>query len=434
MRVTDNNKKFGFFWILSNNNIELEEKDKIPGTLSIKDGGQIQLELFSSSCVQIERQTPRIVGTVEDFGPVTLDDCLYHRHNFSCGVQKWFLSVETALIGVQYKANEKLQFYTFQFYIEGLHQWIINAGIKREKDDYKGNFSVKYKIPNEIIYKLDNNIQLSFGYLWGQYNKRNTTELSLQIKERIYCKLTSLQDLSLQDFILTTQRIHSFLCFVMDDIVRLTDVTVTSKTIQDKSNNPVNIKVYYQSRPFIKNNPRLIVPLFLFEYMKNNMEKILNNWIALYNQTDPALKLYLSTQTEDYRFLEDKFLTLVQSLEAYHQRKFCKKKMYLRDRLKELIEPLKAFITFHNEQQLITDIIDTRNYFTHFNPEKESKALRRKELFYLCLKMEGILQVTLLKDIDLSSSQVETIINQSGRCKDQLKYKINLLQPDHAQL
>ena len=424
MRVTDNDKKFGFFWIPSNDNGEPEEKDKIPGTLSIKDGGRIQLELFSSSCVTLKRKTPRIVGTVERFGFVTLDDCLYYRSNFSYGIKKWFLSIEIAFIGVQYKTNEEPKFNTFSFSVEGLHYWMRKSGIKHTNDNHNNTFSIRYELPDNTIYKIDEDIKVLFCHKGNEHFKYDIHHSSVQIVENINCKIIASKELPLSTLISVAGKINSFLYFIMDQVVCIKNVKATSENIQKEYSSinikkPVDIKLFYKNYPFIKKSPQIVWPLFGFNFMQKNANQALNKWVNLYDKTNPALELYLSTQIGEHTSLKDNFLTLVKFIEAYHQKMFYSKKMDLKKRLKRFIEPLKELTDFHDEQRLINDIVNTRNYFTHYNPEKESKALH-DDLYYLYLKLEGIVQLTLLKELGFSDPKVKYIVDDNHKLKQKV--------------
>ena len=80
MRIKEEFKKSGYFWLPST------PDKKAPGTLSISDGGHIELEViewfgdgvevsFNADLKPIER----IVGRIEEGEPVTLDGCFYKK-------------------------------------------------------------------------------------------------------------------------------------------------------------------------------------------------------------------------------------------------------------------------------------------------------------------------------------------------------------------
>jgi ApeA N-terminal domain 1 len=79
LRIKDEFKKSGYFWLPT------APERKIPGTLVITDGGNIELELvelFDESIGGLDA-LERIIGYIEKNDLVTLDNCSYKYKNFS---------------------------------------------------------------------------------------------------------------------------------------------------------------------------------------------------------------------------------------------------------------------------------------------------------------------------------------------------------------
>lgn len=306
MRIKETYKKFGFFWLST------KPENKLPGLLCIKDGGYIELEIFNYTQAQdnyTNKQFYQIIGIIEGEGAITLKNCRYFAHRYKNGINRYIFSIKKAFIGYQYKENEQNTFKDFYFSVEGLHQWIPRGEmIKKERKEQL-----------EPIYQI-NNYKLSFYFLPETHLEDNITCLKEQITRKAYCRITAEKEQDLEEFILISQKITNFLCFAMDHIVCMDEVTVSSEKIQQELSNgkkrALYIKLYYKSRPFVKIPPKTIWPLFIFESIQNNMEQVINKWIEIYDKTHPALELYFSTQTGEHRFLDAKFLTLVQSIEA----------------------------------------------------------------------------------------------------------------------
>lgn len=110
MRIKEEFKKSGYFWLPS------APERKIPGTLVITDGGNIELEvvgLFDESIEGLNKvlngkdELRRIVGHIEKHGLVTLDDCFYKNKNISFGgISKSSIYVNKAFLGAAYDDKE----------------------------------------------------------------------------------------------------------------------------------------------------------------------------------------------------------------------------------------------------------------------------------------------------------------------------------------
>lgn len=414
MRIKEAYKRTGEFWIPSN------KQNKVHGTLFIKDGGEIELE--TTDILSNNDYIKRIFGHIEQDGLITLDECYTRNHRFSHGIIKNIFRVDRAFLGVHYEEQEDTCFNSFCFSIERLHEWVGIRGVTIDSSSEYRHFNIQYKQPKEIHYKIkDIDMQLIFQFnnysRSGHLKKDAFTTL---ITEKTHIDLVSPKKLSLEDFISIARKITNFICFAINNVVCINDATVISNEIKDEKGNPISIKLYYRSRPFAKNTDGRKAELFSYYYdeVKQNMEKIINNWISISDKIYPAFELYLSTQEAEHQFLESKFLTLIQALEAYHQRELCTDDIPLKKRIEEVMYPFKRYIG-NDEicEKVIESIKDTRVYFTHYNPKRESKAMRGTELYALCLILEGLFQLTLLKKLGISDQRIDFIATQI------LKYK-----------
>ena len=271
-----------------------------------------------------------------------------------------------------------------------------------------------------ITYQI-NNYKLSFYFLPKTHLEDNINCLKEQITRKAYCRIIAEKERDLEELILISQKITKFLCFSMDHIVCVDEVTLSSEKLKQELNGkkiPIYIKLYYKSQPFIKELPKNILPFFSFESIENNMEQIINKWVEIYEKTHPALELYFSTQTGEHRFLDANFLTLVQSVEAYQQRILCEE-LGPKESITKLIEPFEEWI--YNKEKLIKQIQKTRNYLTHYNPKIECEKIY-KELYTVYQKLEVIFQMTILKTLNFDNQHIKSIILNNQRSK--IKFKL----------
>ena len=121
MRIKEEIKRLGYFWCPP------QSDRKIPGTLSISDGGTIELELlqaFGDENSISSKRIARIVGQIEKEDFVTLDRCELKRVGGSGGVFKIHYNVKRAFTGVTYKDGENPCFKSLSFSVEGLDDWV----------------------------------------------------------------------------------------------------------------------------------------------------------------------------------------------------------------------------------------------------------------------------------------------------------------------
>jgi hypothetical protein len=464
MRLEEEFKKSGYFWLPSH------PGKRIPGTLVIKDGGDIELEvvgLFDDSIDGMNTAMngldtlERIVGHIEKHGLVTLDHCFYKNRNFSFGgISKSTVHVNRAFLGVAYEENEVILFNHLQFSIEGIDEWVGRSGIKVEHQFENRSASITYNPPEEVILNLNSGMKLHITFTWTLPGFPSQKEA--KIAQKTYFKLSSEQECSLSDFISAAYKITTLLGFAIDKTVCIEKVTASSEAMRRGIGNektlPVSISIYYSSLPFSKNRPKIDWHrmLFRFEQIQDDAERIVKNWFDAYEEIDPALNLYFSTKSGAQKYLDGKFLALAQGLETYHRRTSNMKLMNedafeklksalieqcpdenrewlsgrlshgnevsLSRRIKNIVEPFKDLLgTSKERDKLIRAIVDTRNYLTHYDRSLETVAVKGKELWMLCMKMEAIFQLHLLQILGFTQSEIKSVFDNSHELQQKLK-------------
>ncbi|WP_334471973.1 HEPN domain-containing protein [Arsenophonus sp. PmNCSU2021_1] len=278
-----------------------------------------------------------------------------------------------------------------------------------------------------------------------------------ETRERAYFKLESEELLDLNDFTAVAFKITHLMCFAMDDVVAMKNVSATSceipRDLGDGKQDSVPIKIYYQSIPYSEKVPKRDSHDMLFNYgaIKDKAHQVFNNWINAYEYLSPAFGLYFSTKMGARKYLDGKFLAFAQGLEIFHRRTSDEKLMEpevfeslavcpddhidwlkgrlmqgneinLRKRLKRLIEPFKEHLgTSEERNKFIRKIVDMRNYLTHYNENLEGEFVKERNLYILCLKMEFILNLHFLNVIGFTVDEVKKIVKNCEPLKRKLQ-------------
>lgn len=434
MRIKNEFKKSGYFWLPA------KPEKKVPGTLSVTEGGDIQLELIGLFDESVEGMNnymkgndnpKRIVGQIEGGTFVTLENCLQTSRDFPLpeNITKSTFFAHMAMVGVAYEEEENILINTFRFSVEGIDEWVGITGIKVEPQIEKKTASVQYTQPEDLSLNLDNGMKLLVTFYWTLPGFPSLTEA--KITQKAYFKLVSEQKRSLSDFISSAYKITTFLSFAIDQPVCIESVYVTSKAIcKDigKGDIAPPMSLYYQSLPYTETEPKVDrnKMLFGFEQIREDAESIFKKWFGAYEELSPALSLYFATRTGAYQLLDGKFLALTQGLEVYHSRTSNIKEMSLRKRVEKLIEPFNRFLGTKEEQEnLKNTIADTRNYLTHYNKRLESRAATGKNLWLLYMKMEAILQLHILKMLGFTNVEIDSVYRNSHHLQNKLDKKRN---------
>jgi len=456
VRIKEEWKKSGYFWLPQNGD------KKIPGTLSILDGGKVELEvvgLFDESIEAFNGNDPlgRIIGHVEKDGLVTLEDCSYRTKTIAFGgISKSIVHVDRLISGVAYGKDEAVTFNTVSFVVEGINEWVGITGINvTRSSDYK-TATIDYTPQQEIIYDLEKGFKLHihFGYTLPGFP--STTEA--RITHQTYFKLSSEDAKEFLEFSTVINQLTYLLGFAVDSTVTISDVSATSNEIvmeiSEGKTRPVTIKLYYPSLPFSDDAPKIDIHKMLFRFsdISENAGHVFNKWLSTYSVILPSIGLYFSAVSGAHKYLDGKFLALAQGLETYHRRtsdetmrdesefrsmvasllwscpkknrKWLRGRLYqgnelnLGQRIKKIIKPYKSFLGNSKQQnRFIRGVVNTRNYYTHYSEELEKDAVKGSELWWLCQKMEAVFQLHLLQQLEFEDSDIQRILRDNYKLK-----------------
>ena len=462
MRINEEFKKPGYFWLPST------PDHKVPGVLQISDGGKVELEIFGilenekNPVHAFNNQTPPelINGEVESHGYITLENCYYTNKSFdlSGGISKSRINASRAILGAAFDRSEEILVDALKFSIEGLSEWVGISGFTSSFDFESGSVQIQYRLPEEISFDINQNLKLKIRFSYKIPSISG--EKSIKIEQETFFELFSGEAIALDDLLNLAFKITTFIGFGVNANVALHSVSATSKDIAQHMGERkllIPITIIYASKPFEKNPPRIEGRrmLFNFEAVRSNFEAVLRKWLAAYENIDPSLNLYFSVTNGDQKYIENKFLALAQCLETYHRRTSPEKLMNedqfnrlvedikencpkehlewlsgriqhgnelsLSRRIKKIIEPFKELVGNSGERgKIIRNIVNTRNYLTHYSKDLEVDAVGGIDLFIICKKMEAIFQLHLLNALGFGKKEVVEIYQRSDDLKKKL--------------
>ena len=444
MRIKKEVERSGLFWLPA------EPKRKVPGTLSITDGGGIELKLLGTLGPFYER-IERILGKIEWEGDVTLDDCLCTSKQSSHGVEESLIRVNMVFTGLAYSEDESPSFDSLIFSVEGIDEWVGISGIMAEAEVTKSVKTISFQQPAEIAINLENGMCMSITFHCefpfdlsvisddGKPFSETYFATEATIHQKTYFKLVSQDVCKLVDFTSVAAKIKNLLCIGIGEIVSFDKMWAIS--------NKHRVNIYFRSQPYTKDEPFIDWDLLLFglKEMGVNVERKINTWMRVYDKLAPALNLFFLVQSESHVNAEDKFLSLVQGLEAFHRQISDEKQMdeaefenlvntlieacpegkrtwlmdrlrygnelRLRQRMKRIIEPYHKVIGSKKARnELINSIVNTRNYLTHYDSALEPRVAKGENLEMLCHKMESLFRLELLQLIGFNEEKSITMM------------------------
>lgn len=458
MRVLEDIVLEGHFWLPD------KTDKKVSGRLTIKDKAEIRLEItdrFKSFKEELTGYHPeRINGEVEKHGYVTLENCIFLNRSLSGTVSKSIISAQSLYLGVAYNEGENPTFNTFSFEIDCLNEWHGCSGFEIDLNIENHSASVAYQRPKRIDLWSNADIKLGIRFSWSSPGTPSNGKF--EISENSYFHIESTKPRPISDFARIAHRISHLFSLAYDQTVAISNVRTTSESLKHVSANGTPyahiIKVFY---PALSHNEHPLKihrfhMLFRMPDIIENSQAIFSSWFSAYDHFTPALNLYFSAQSGIHKFLDSRFLALVQALETYHRRTSKTKTFtpeefellrwslleatphdyqnYIKGRLTHGNEPslpariremlneyADLFGSSKSRESLVRKVAAARNYYTHFDTSLENQVMEGIKFWQLCQKMDALMQLMLLKEVGFDSDKIRAIVAGSDRFKRKLR-------------
>lgn len=145
-----------------------------------------------------------------------------------------------------------------------------------------------------------------------------------------------------------------------------------------------------------------------------NKARFVTGWLKLHHKMAQVFKLYFDSINIGFQFPNARFLSIVQAIESFHAIRNKDNRIKLRMRLGELLkESENLFSSIIEDLDVFQDnVMDTRNYYTHYNPSKGSKAAEGTLLYTLTLCLRLLLAFHFLKECNLDAKGCQKYVRE----------------------
>lgn len=334
------------------------------------------------------------------------------------------------IIGNEYSGIDECVFSSISCGYTNLSEWIGISGFNLEPS--KKHMSIEYSYPENMIYELDD-YTLKINYTFK--NKYNLDEINM--KQYIDIVFEGLLDYDLDSALEIIYDFSRFLTLCIGQ--KISPYNIKAK---DKNGKEVEIKINGVEEILDKkvNNHEMLIP---FKFIKENFKECLTSWNDKKEKLSPVIDYVVDSHSKVFH-IPLSFIKLVQATETFSRRmrNNCKidedehnskieyiiskidndeYKEWLIDRLRYSNEPSLAmrlkeifkevdFIISLNSgerKKIVKKIVDTRNYYTHFDESKKDLIMTTDELFYISKYILFILKVLIMKELGLDEVSIE---------------------------
>jgi hypothetical protein len=439
-----NHEFLGLWWVPG------REDDKLTATLRIERGkpelqtlGNFGHKLISES----EREKSfaldpadqeRVHGISSDGKSITLQGLSSRDNTLSMpGIPTCKYVAKVALVGKHFPENEEIAFDEISIRASDLNAWTKVNGFKSHMDfeqlDDAGSLgfsavNVRYEGPEAISISLSRGEEISIRFTAANKGLGYGAE-HVELRQDAALHFHFAKKTSLEDIYLRVGQIRNFLSFAVGRPVSV--VSVAGYEGKHTGAGPDRRRPVELLWP-ISHNPGPPVQrrfaremLFTLPEAQPNISTVVKKWLYRQDRLKPVFNLFFGVLYHPDLYLEVKFLTFAQAIETYDFRRHRRPgKKHLADRVRDVLGECRTVskrIVGSRESDLdmfIKTFIDSRNYYTHYDPRLEERAAKGVPLYLLTLQLQAIIEMSLLREMGFPSRAISEILERSQRFAD----------------
>ena len=443
---------FGRWW--------LPEKDelKVGGVVRFSPHDGVTLEVAG----RVEDRNPSsrsptipiLLGRMENGKAITLYQCDNIKSKDSFGIDVRTFRARWAFVGIWFETEDEIRFSSGSVRFTSLPDWVGNSAFQREgsHSTESSSYTIRYERPAELVSTTHiGEVKLSYGYSIASDPGR-----SMSISQIPTFVVEASEYHTISDWIQNTiYPLQILLTLAMRRPASISDLTVLARTtsIANNAESDILVTVLYEPVFHEASPPRPVFRhdiLFSLDDVRADFEIRMLQWFKTMNDLKKAIDRFYSIKFRQGTFLETRFLIVVQSIEAFHRLTKRKEGMIskhehnqriesilaeapeahrdwlagkltysneptLARRLKDLIEDTSSIIMplLGNRDKFIRQVVDTRNFLTHYSEELESRAASASRLYWITNALTDLFEACLISTLGFTSQQTRELFAQN---------------------
>lgn len=435
---------------------------KVPGTLEFSPDSGVSLDLLDSlkkpgdhfAAFQREMvESELILGFSSEGRPATLWGCWEKRKRVNlAGFTKTSFHADFALVGAHLGVAEDARFKKMSAEYRHLDEWAGISGfeIKIPEDHAAHPIVIEHKRPVPVTASVAG-ARIAVEV---RATLRETSGLvgEAAIAQRTWMSVEYPEGGSFRELNEALHHLRNFLRLGVGESVE--PLAVRGVTEADER---TSVEIYYKPVG-VRYTGKKVHPaemLFTLGDINEDFGGFLSNWFGKAERLGPVYDLYFATAYGSPAYLDDRFLSLVQGVEAYHRRALGTTELSEEAhdrRLGEIVSAapdnhedwLRGKLAYSNEPSLrkrlaeilrrdpevmkpifgesskkrdgfIFKVVETRNYLTHYDESKKGTAAVGRELYEGTERLKSVLEACLLKEVGFEGERLVEILSRKRR-------------------
>jgi hypothetical protein len=447
----------GFWWLPT------DPENKVPGTLIYKSGDRMMLELLGSLSEDEQNSNALknhtiVQGVAEGHRICTLQRLLHTNSSFIGGNEAYRSSyiVNRLFEGKHFASPDEIRFSSISINYTSLEDWITDCPYEEghEKDESSQTLTItaSRKVPYPVfevnVPSISATISASLEFE-GSIGIR-----TLRWKSTGFIHILPEHPSSFEWFWGIQSDIRNLLTLLMNEPTHPTRIRAYGNDVEETPGRTSKETIYIYYVNAAGASDKEMHPsdmLMILPEIKDNLAPILNEWFSKAQRLRPVYTLFFGSMYFSKLFDRFHLLNLIQAVESFHrgmrQGTYTSDEIFQKvaDTLNTAIpeevtggfrQSLKSRIRFANEYSLrtrmkhlfqelepetkelitrdvstfIDNIVDTRNFFTHYPLDFNAEVLDSGKLRHANHKLRVVLIILLLKEVGLSEVSIRKAV------------------------
>ena len=449
----------------------------VPGCLTYDPLKGINLEL-AGSLSEGDLQTlmalprlPTLYGRLVDGELVTLDDCITTKTQMGAGVAAMTtaLFAHRMLVGAHVDNLDQLDIKSYTIEFSSLANWTCpSPPVKLEMPKTDGEcigVDVRFRPPDPINIDLcERNFDLEISHGWRTSQASGSSGIrwhaGVMVKAHDSMVLAAASEIAWQ--------CKNLMSMLIGDHLSVKSIAI--KPVESVSEGTIELPlrlIYQQCGKH--NHPDLhsFEMLLPYSLVKEVFPQIVANWFMRSDQAVLATNVFFGLQLLESAALNVKFLAITQAAESYHRslgdgfymdeddyktaikpflsqmptviqgghRQSLKNRLKygnelsLRKRLTEMLKRIPENVRSRiavDVSKFVGRVVDTRNYFTHYDHTSEQNALNGKDALVACERLRILVVANLLQDLGIKDEMLLSALERNREFQHWMSQDLSL--------
>lgn len=435
----------------------------VPGRLSYDPLKGVNLELAGSptgddlhALVKMP-YLPTLYGRLVNGTLLTLVDCIITNTQMGAGAVALptALFANRMLVGAHVENLDQLNIKSYTVEFSSLANWTCASPVKLDMPTTDGKcpgVDIRFRHPDPIDIDLpERDFDLNISHVW----KTSQPSGSFAIHWHAGVTITAHDSMVLADGSQIAWQCQNLMSLLIGDDLSVKSIAIKPLDPVSEGTIGSQLQLIYRQRGE-HDHPDLHAAQMLLPYslVKEDFPQIVAKWFMRSEQAVLATNVLFGSQLLQSPALNVKFLAITQAAESYHRslgtgvymkqdeyeaaikaflshmptvirgdhKQSLKKRLEygnehaLRKRLTEMLKRIpkdaRSRIAGH-VPKFVTKVVDTRNYFTHYDHASEKKALKGKDALVACERLRILVVANLLHDLGIKDETVLSVLERN---------------------